>query len=242
MQSRAIQALVVTSDPWLVTSFTDASRELGMEVQTSAGIAGVPAELNRSKYEAVLVDFDVVLNPIEIVTAVRQSPSHRNAVIFAVATEASDRRQALANGASLLFERPLDAKEIRRVLHGAYDLMVRECRRYFRCAAEIPVLLIRTRSGEDCRCTTMNVSSSGVALKAPSPLDPGEEIQLILLLQGIDVMVRAIGTVIWDDKHGKTGISFKCASLQHQTELDSWLDAQFKLPGPKYAQFEEASP
>lgn len=241
MPSRAMQALVVTSDPWLVTSFTKASMELGMEVQTSTGSAGVPAELSRAKYEAVLVDFDIVLNPVRIVTALRQSPSNRNAVIFAVATEASDRGEARANGVSFLFERPLDAKEIRRVLHGAYDLMVRESRRYFRCTVEIPVLLIRTRLGEDCRCTTMNVSSGGVALKAPSPLDPGEEIQLILFLQGIEVMVRAIGTVVWDDKHGKTGISFKCAGPQHQIELDSWLNTQFNLPGPRCAPFEEAS-
>jgi DNA-binding response OmpR family regulator len=235
-----MQALVVTSDRWLVTSFTDASRELGMEVQTNAETVGVPAELNRAKYEAVLIDFDIVLNPVRIVNAVRQSPSNRNAVIFAVATEASDRRQALANGVNLLFERPLDAKEIRRVLHSAYDLMLRERRRYFRCSAEIPVLLIRTRSDEDCRCTTMNVSSSGVALKAPSPLDPGEEIQLILFLHGTDVIVRAIGTVVWDDRHGKTGISFKCASAQYQTELDSWLDAHFNLPRPGHVQFEKA--
>jgi hypothetical protein len=75
----------------------------------------------------------------------------------------------------------------------------------------------------------MNLSSNGVALKVTSPLEPGEEIHLILFLQGADVVVRAIGTVVWDDKHGKTGISFKCASPQHQAELDSWLDVQFNL-------------
>jgi hypothetical protein len=75
----------------------------------------------------------------------------------------------------------------------------------------------------------MNLSSSGVALKAPSPLEPGEEIQIILFLQGGDIIVRALGTVVWDDKHGKTGISFKYASPRHQVALDSWLDIQFNL-------------
>jgi hypothetical protein len=75
----------------------------------------------------------------------------------------------------------------------------------------------------------MNVSSSRLALRAPSPLDPGEEIQLILFLQGTDISVRALGTVAWDDKHGKTGVSFQCASPQHQAELDSWLEIQFNL-------------
>lgn len=112
-------------------------------------------------------------------------------------------------------------------MHGAHELMVRERRRYFRCVAEVPVLLVQTRSGADCKCTTINVSSNGVDLKVPSPLQPGGEIHLILFLQGVDTFVRAIGSVVWDDKHGKTGISFRCANPQYQIELDSRLDVQF---------------
>jgi len=241
VEQRSIQIFLVTSDSLLVTRFTDACKEIGIEVRVTLGGGRLPEELGQAKYEGVLIDFDRATNPLAILTAVRKSPSNRNSVIFAVATQAEDRQRVLADGVNLLFERPFDAKEIRRVLHGAYDLMVRERRRYFRCAAEVPVLLIRTSSGEDFRCTTMNVSSSGVALKAPLPLDPGEEIQLVLLLQGTEIMIRAIGTVVWDDKHGKTGISFTCASPQHQTELDSWLDGQFSIPRLGGVQFKQPS-
>ena len=229
MELRAIQALLVTPDPFLITAFTAVCRELGIEVRTTAGNDGIVEELSRVKYEGVLVDFDATPDPILMLNVLRRSPSNRNAVALAVATKADHQRQALENGINLLFRRPFDAREIRRVLRGAHELMVRERRRYFRCVAEVPVLVVRTRSGADCKCTTMNVSSSGVALKAPSPLEPGEEIQLILFLQGTDIVVRALGTVVWDDKHGKTGISFNCASPQHQSELDSWLDVQFNL-------------
>lgn len=229
MESRAIQALLVTPDPFLVTAFTAVCRELGIEVRTTAGNDGMIEELERVKYEGVLVDFDRTPDPVLMLNAVRRSPSNRNAIAFAVATNADDQQQALENGINLLFRRPFDAREIRRILHGAHDLMVRERRRYFRCVAEVPVLLVQMRSGADCKCTTMNLSGTGVALKAPSPLEPGEEIQLILFLQGADIVVRALGTVVWDDKHGKTGVSFKCASPQHQGELDSWLDVQFNL-------------
>ena len=229
MEPRAIQALLVTPDPFLVTAFTAVCRELGIEVRTTAGNDGIVEELGRAKFEGILVDFDTAPNPIQMLNALRRSPSNRNAVALAVATKADDQRQALENGVNLLFHRPFDAREIRRVLHGAHNLMVRERRRYFRCVAELPVLLVQTSSGADCKCTTMNLSSSGVALTAPSPLKPGEEIQLILFLQGADMVVRALGTVVWDDKHGKTGISFKCASPQHQADLDSWLDVRFNL-------------
>jgi CheY-like chemotaxis protein len=195
VEPRAIQALLVTPDAFLVTAFTALCRELGIEVRRTAGDDGIVEELGQAKYEGVLVDFDRTPDPIPMLNALRRSPSNRNAVALAVATKAEHQRQALEHGVNLMFHRPFDAREIRRVLHGAYELMVREHRRYFRCVAEVPILLVQTCSGADCKCRTMNLSSSGVALKAPSPLEPGEEVQLILFLQGADVVVRALGTV-----------------------------------------------
>ena len=153
--------------PFFVTAFTAVCSELGIEVRTAAGNEGFIEELQKAKYEGIVVDFDIAPDPTLMLNALRRHLSNRNVVAFAVATKADDRQQALENGMNLLFHRPFDATEIRRVLHGAHDLMVRERRRYFRCVAEVPVLLVLTRSGTDCKCTTINVSSNGVALKGP---------------------------------------------------------------------------
>ncbi len=242
MEERSLQALVVTPDPLLVSSFTNGCLELGIEVWTTVESDAACDALARKKYEAVLLDFDNLPDSSAIVSAIRQSPSNKHAFIFSVATETKHRKQALSQDISLLLQRPLDDKEFCRVLHGAYDLIVRLRRRYFRCVAEIPVLLIHSGSGADCKCTTMNLSSSGVGLRVPSPLQPGEQVQLLLFLRGTDIIVRATGTVIWDDKHGKSGISFKCASGEHQADLDAWLDALFHLPDSGDGPFEEARP
>lgn len=226
MESGAIRAFLVTPDARLVATFADACSELGIQV-SAASSERFPEELAAGKYEAVLIDFDSMSTPLAMLNAVRQSPSSRNALILAVTTEACLKGQAFANGADVVLERPVDPKEVRRILDGSYQNMVLERRRYFRCTAEIPALLIRTQSGGEFKCTTMNVSSSGVALRTPIPLEAGEEVQLVVFLQDKDAMVRAIGTVIWDDKHGKTGISFECTNAQHQAALDTWLDAQF---------------
>ncbi len=228
MQPGAIHACLLTPDPLLVAIFTDVCHELDIEVCAIRG-EGLAEELARARYDAVLIDFDLMPDAMAMLGMVRQSSTTRNAVIMAVTTKAADKEQALVKGATVLFNRPLDAKEVRRLLHGSYENMVRERRRYFRCSAEMPGLLIRVASGEDLRCITMNVSSSGVGLKAPLPLVPGEEIQIVLLLQNTDVMIRVVGVVIWDDKHGKTGISFKCTGSQHQIDLETWLDARFDL-------------
>jgi len=233
MQNAAeIRTLLITPDLWLVTNFTTISRELGIDAQRSAKTDGVPEELGRTKYEAVLVDFDNVPDTLSILARVKESPANKNAVIFAVASGAS-REQAIEQGANFVFGRPLEAKEIRRVLYEGYDLMARERRRYFRCTAELPVLLTQASSSTDVRCTTINISSSGMALSTPSPMNPGAEVRIILFLQATGPVVRATGTVVWDDKHGKTGLRFQCSIQRDQGELERWLDSNFdKLLAP----------
>jgi PilZ domain-containing protein len=227
--NNAIHALMVTGDSSLVADFSAISREVGIEAQASASTLGIPDELRSTKYEAVLLDFDTVPDAMPILVALRQSPSNEKAVVFAVASDVAQGKRVLEKGASLRLERPLESTQIRRVLYAAYDLMVRERRRYFRCAVELPVLLIQTSSGADFSCTSMNISSSGIATFGPRPFSPGEEVQIVMFLRQPEFTIRAIGTVVWDDQHGKTGISFKCTSPQHQKELDSWLDARLAI-------------
>ena len=231
-----IRALLVTPDPWLVSNFISLCGELGIAAQRSAAIHNVPEELGQAKYEAVLVDFDTVPETLTILAGVRESRGNRNALVFAVATDTAHRHQALRQGANFIFERPFDANEIRRVLYAAYDLMARESRRYFRCTAELPALLGQANTGTDLRCTTINISSNGMALRTPSSLHLGEVVQIALFLPGAGQAVRASGTVVWDDKHGKTGINFQCNIPRDQSELDAWLNTRFyELLTPRHA-------
>jgi DNA-binding response OmpR family regulator len=231
-----IRALLVTPDPWLVKHFSSVCGELGIAAQRSATIDGVPDELGQAKYEAVLVDFDTVPETLTILAGVRKSRGNRNALVFAVATDTANRHQALRQGANFIFERPVDAKEIRRVLYAAYDLMARESRRYFRCTAELPALLGQANVATDLRCTTINLSSNGMALRTPSSLHLGEVVQIALFLPGAGDAVRASGTVVWDDKHGKTGINFQCGIPRDRSELDAWLNTRFyELLTPRHA-------
>jgi hypothetical protein len=110
MQNAAeIRTLLVTPDLWLVTNFTTVSRELGIDAQRSANPIGIPEELGRTKYEAVLVDFDNVPDTSSILARIRASPANKDAVIFAVASGTS-REQALEQGANFVFERPIGAE------------------------------------------------------------------------------------------------------------------------------------
>jgi len=225
----ALRALMVTTDPWLTANFAQIAKEVGIEAQSSTTDCGIPDELSGAKYEGILLDFDIVPDAMTVLTALRQSHSNDKAVVFAVASDGPVRHRILENGANLLLERPLDVMQIRRAVHAGYDQMVRERRRYFRCTVEAPVLLMQTSSGTDFRCTSINISSSGIALNTPAVFKPGEEVQIVVFLRDAEVAIRATATVVWDDRHGKTGLNFTCSGPQHQSDLDKWLDSQLPL-------------
>jgi len=90
-----IRAFLVTPDPWLIRNFISACGELGIEAHRSLRTDGIPEELGRAKYEAVLVDFDTVPETLPILVGVRDTPANRNALVFAVATDIAHRHQAL---------------------------------------------------------------------------------------------------------------------------------------------------
>jgi PilZ domain len=224
--SAEIKALVVTRDTGLASAFTQISGEFGISAQSTKNSGGVPEELGLSKYEALLIDYETVPQTTTILTRLRESPANKNAVVFAVVGSDDARRRARDQGATFLLERPLESNETRRVLNAAYGLMTRERRRYFRCIHELTVYLVRD-SGEEVMCKTINVSSNGMAVSTPAAFRTGENLHISFVLPGGTSQIRARGVVMWDDKHGKAGLSLECVSPQMQLELDSWLDTSF---------------
>src|SRR6185437_623789 len=104
--------------------------------------------------------------------------------------------------------------------------MSQERRRYFRCTAEVPVFITRV-DGKISGCKTANISANGLSITSSESFAAGERIEVALQLGPNTDQVRAHGTVVWDDKHGKTGISMQCVAAESQTRLNSWLDDHF---------------
>jgi DNA-binding response OmpR family regulator len=236
-----IRALIA-ADQQTARTFTPLFRESGITSQETADTMHIVEELDRTKFEAIVLDFAVNSGALGLLERVRSNPANRNTVIFAIVNGSASRQEAIARGANFVFEQPLDAEDIRNVVRAARDLMVRERRRYFRCTAEIPVLLMEKLSGASFQCTSMNISRSGMAVVTPAPLGTGVEIELQWFLAGKRNAIRASGTVVWDDKHGKSGISFRCLNAKMQRDLDSWLDKQFLTLSSSKGSGSEVSP
>src|SRR5579864_3728245 len=226
-----LHMLLLTADPSLAAVFSDFSKELGIDAQYSANTREVSEQLNRAKYEGVVLDFDTITDARPVLASVRQSRSNQNAVLFAVATAGNLAEQALQDRAHFVLRRPIETLTIKQTLDAAYDLMLGDRRRHFRYAANLPVELVVINSGATFHCSTINVSGNGLAVTTPISFSLAELLDIGLLLPD-GFTVRAIGTVIWDDKHGKSGLHFQCRTAEMRGKLDSWLDSHFSQPVP----------
>jgi DNA-binding response OmpR family regulator len=223
-----MKALLVTHDPPMVDLLRDLFSEISIMVQGCEDEAAASEILSRTKFDAVVLDFDNVSSVDPLVTSLRNSPSNKNATLFAAATYGAAKQKAFEHGTSFIFERPFSAEQIRLVLRTAYAQMLRERRKYFRLAIELSVTIERL-SGERITGKTTNLSQNGMAVLTPASLANGESIKLNFLVPGAKLTLNADGSVVWDDKHGKAGINFQCASVEDQNRFAAWLDHEFYM-------------
>jgi DNA-binding response OmpR family regulator len=220
-----MRALLLTTDPLLVNTFTNVSQQLGIEAQATSDFGTISHQLSSSKYEALVLDFDTAAG-LPVLESVWRHRTHHSAVVFAVTSDADLRDRVLQSGAHFILRRPIESAQIRRTLDAAYDFMLGERRRYFRCVAQLPARLTVGRLGSTLECTTINISNDGMTVHAPVSLSVAEIVSVGLTLPG-GFVVSATGIVVWDDKHGRCGLRLQCKGQEHRRELDRWLNSQF---------------
>jgi hypothetical protein len=220
-----LRALLLTNEESTVASFNAICSELGIEARRSPPAEHIPQHLDEQKYEAVVVDFDSPEASERYLPTLQESRLNRNTVVVAVATNARNLERALSCRAHFVLRRPFEAVELRRTLRAAYDCMLADRRRQFRCSIVLPARLRLVCSGAAFECSTTNISSNGVALYGSMRMKLAETVDLEVVLPD-GFVVLATGMVVWDDGHGKSGINFQVRTPEIRQKLDRWLTAQ----------------
>ena len=198
---------------------------MGIETECRPIAHELQGQLEERKYAAVIVDFDNPEVAEEYLPRLQQSRLNKNAVVVAVAANAKNLERALRCRVHFVLKRPIQDTEIRRTLHAAYDFMLVDRRRKFRCSKILPVRVKFVRSGGAFECSTINISSNGVAIYSSTRMKPAESVDLEIVLPD-GFVVLASGIVVWDDAHGKSGINLQCRTPEIRRRLDAWLDVQ----------------
>ena len=217
-----MKALIVGHDPETIGIFSHVLREKGIESEKCFSESLALERLSSAKFQALVLDCD----EIDCGEMLKNVPRpNERVLVIAVASE-NNKQAASRAGISFVVERPLTPQQVREVMRAAYGRMLRDGQQYFRLTAELPVS-IRKPSGAVLQCMTLNVSQTGMAVKSESSFAAGEPVNIAFAVPNTDIVVSAEGKVIWDDKHGKTGISFLCDSSSAQTRYHEWLHDHF---------------
>lgn len=233
-------ALLVSADPAAIQQFTHALQELSITPDVCREIPAAFGLLNRRKFDAVIVDLQLGNQSGLILDEVRLSPSNRTAVTFGIGYSDTEVNSDFRKKSQFVFERPLSAQSIHRMLKPAYGLILRERRRYFRYPVSIPVVIQR-QSRQEVRCASINISGGGMALSTQVPLVPGENVRVQFTLPDHDAPVLAESTICWS-KTGHLGVRFESISDEHKSELQTWLSQKLEQILPEFVadQFRKA--
>lgn len=219
-----MKALIVSEDREVIDIFSHLFCEKRIETHTCRSGPNAVGELSSEKFDTIILDFDNVPGCANLVECL--CGPNKDALVIAVATELSVKQGLSDLGIASVVERPLAPSNVRALLLAAYGRMLRARQAYFRLAVELPVW-IRRLSGSVVRCTTLNLSRNGMAVRTSAIFQAGESLNLMFAIPNTGFSVSAEGKVIWDDKHGKAGINFECADPSTQTRFYEWLHDQF---------------
>ncbi len=221
-KAKSVKVMLVSDDSETVAVLCNCMEQMAMQVEVCADIELAAGKLCRSKFEAVVIDFSYGSKALELVIKTHEMTSHKKAVVIAVLNDSSEMPDAFRAGASFTLVKPLLAEILAHTLRAAYPMMVREMRRYYRCAIEVPVR-VATENRTDFLAETINISEGGMALVTPTPIHVGEQLTLTLALPGMPNEVQITGNVCWTKDPGHVGLEFVKVSAMESAGLQSWL-------------------
>jgi ActR/RegA family two-component response regulator len=181
--------------------------------------------LSRRKVDGVFVDM-AVGGALELIEAIRTGTSNSKGVIFACILNTRESTATLSAGANFLLRKPLSVDSVALHLTIAKDLLVRERRRYFRHAVNLPVVLKTVEGEQHARVT--NLSEEGMALRTTKPLKHLSVIDFAFDLS-FGVHLTGKGQVAWTNTEGTAGILLQTIHGKGREFLESWLTSQEQL-------------
>jgi DNA-binding response OmpR family regulator len=227
-----LESLLISRDAALLGVLRPALEKISVDLQVCAG--GPPGNdlLVKRKFDAVIIDCDDVPNGFDLLRTLRQTQSNAKAVSFAVVNGKTTTQQAFQSGANFVLQKPLTLMHASRCFNAALNFMVRERRRYFRQAVDMPVRISLLQNREMTAAAT-NLSEGGMAIRVLGQLAKDSQAQITFTLPVINVSLELKCEIAWADGTGRAGIRFLEVPQSSQYQLEKWLTDRLQedMPG-----------
>ncbi len=196
----------------------------GMDALTLTRSAEAPGLLQEGKFDMVFLDLHMASpDGIELARQMRRTGSNRMTPIIMISDD--QRPSALSvgfeAGASFFLYKPIDKDRLLKLVRATQKTLEYERRRTRRIALQFKV---GVRSGaEDLEAETVNVSLSGILVKAPRTLPTGTSVQVSMHLSPRMKPVMGAGSVVRIVAGNQMGIHLNRLTAAESERLQEFL-------------------
>jgi DNA-binding response OmpR family regulator len=227
-----LESLLLSRDAEVFRILRPTLEKLSIDVEICQEAKKASEILIAEKYDAVIVDCDDLPGGAEVLEGLRNTPSNKNSVTFAIVNGAkTTTQQAFGMGVNFVLHKPLSVLNASRCFNAAMGYMLRERRRYFRPPIKT---LVKILLGEkEINAMSTNVSEGGIAVQLNQALPKSAEVRLQFSIPATKIFVDVEAELAWTDLNGVAGLRF----LKPPTSqlLEDWLNehAEKETPGAK---------
>jgi CheY-like chemotaxis protein len=227
-----LESLLVCRDAEVVRVLCPTLEKLSIEVEVSPAARSGADMLNASKFDAIIVDCDDLQGGADVLRSLRQNPSNKTSVSFAILNGKTTTQQAFEMGANFVLQKPVTTAGTLRCFNTAMSFMVREKRRYFRCPVELPVKLTFGQS-EEMKAVATNLSEGGMAIHFEGTLPKKSISKVQFTLPGTKIVMEPKGEIAWANGVGGAGIKFLEVPESSRAQLERWIMKRLEGDSPK---------
>jgi CheY-like chemotaxis protein len=218
------RALVVDDQPEVCELLARTLQSAGLETLTLHSSNDAPDFLTESKFDVVFLDLHMPnLDGIDLLRHIRKSLNNQTTPVILLSDD--QRPSALSvsfdAGASFFLYKPLDKERVLKLLRAAQSALDYRCRQTRRVALRAPVQL--RWGAEVMHGETIDMSLSGVLLKASKPIPVGSPVNLSLFLVPHARPVITEGSVVRIEHGNRIGIRLNKLAMQESMRLQEFL-------------------
>jgi CheY-like chemotaxis protein len=225
-----LESLLLSGDAEVVRVLRPTLEKLSIAVQICHEADKAGEILISEKFDAVIIDCDDLQGGLEVLRCLRNTPSNRNSVAFAVLNgKKTTTQDAFGMGVNFVLQKPISTLNASRCFHAALGFMERERRRYFRHPVKMAVKVVLEE--KELKATSTNISERGIAIMLNHAIPKNANPRLQFLLPETKVALDIEAEVAWADLKGHAGLRFLKVPQSSQELLEKWLGERMeKLP------------
>ena len=229
-----LESLLLSHDPELVRVIRPTLEKLSIDVEVCQDARSGSDILISDKFDAVIVDCDDLTGGLALLQGLRNTPSNKNSVAFAILNgKRTTTQDAFGMGANFVLQKPISTLNASRCFHAALNFMLKERRRYFRQPVKMEVKVVL--ENKTLAATSTNISEGGIAVLLKEALPKGATPHLKFTLPQTSLQFEVEAEVAWADFKGLAGLRFHTLPKTAQAQLEEWLDDRMEqeFPGSK---------